>query len=185
MVSLVPVIGFKRMGATALMLVVMGAAPSLLNAQVQRLREGSRESERGSGKFGLLYRVSSGYLFGATVLDGVSTTRVLNHPTMAYRADGSALASYHGREVGWAKVFGERNTSAAVGANVALNAGLSVLSRNLYRRGGRWRVLAIGLNVLKGTDNLAAGIHNIRYNAGVDSQIRSATGYRDQISWSH
>lgn len=174
----------KHLRATALMLIVMGAAPSLLNAQIRPGWSESLVSEKKSDKIGLLYRVSSGYLSAATALDGFSTARVLSHPTMAYREDGSFLARYQGKEVGWAKMFGERNTFAAVGANAALNFGLSMLSQRLYRRGGHWRILAIGLNVLKGTDNLAAGVHNIRYNAGVDTQVQLATGYRGQIRWS-
>jgi hypothetical protein len=141
-------------------------------------------SEKKADKIDFLYRASNAYLVGGTWLDMTTTYPVLHHPTVAYRADGSVLTRYYGIETGWAGCLGRRNTVAVIAANVALNAGLNLLSRRIYRRGGRWRVLAITVNVLKGTDNLMAGVHNIRYNAGVDGRVQLATGYMGQIRWS-
>lgn len=173
-----------KVRALALTLVALGLfCPSLANAQVQRFLKA--EPGKGAGKLGLLYRSSGLYLLGGTMLDMSSTVRALNHPTLALKADGSVLTRYYSIETGWAGCFGRRNTGAVVMANVALNVGINLLSRNLYRRGGRWRVLAIGVNVLKGTDNLMAGIHNVRYSAGVDGRLRMTTGYSGPISWSH
>ena len=136
-------------------------------------------------KFRTAYRASRVFLYGATVFDASTTVQVMNHPTIASRPDGSVIARYHGTETGWASYFGKQNTFAAVTANVGLNVGVDWLSRRMYRRGGKWRMAAIGLNLAKGTGNLVCGIHNIRTDAGVDRRIRMATGYRGPISWSH
>jgi hypothetical protein len=169
------------------MLAVAGCTSSLTYAQmIEPFREEKpKESKKEAGKIGFLYKASSVYLSGATLLDMSSTARVLNHPTVASTAEGSVLARYQGEEVGWAGFLGKRNTGAAVGANVLLNVGIDLLGRSLYRRGGHWRILAVAVNVLKGTDNLLAGIHNVRFNADTDGRIRLATGYTGRISWSH
>ena len=174
-----------RVCAVALTLVAMSILSSSAFAQIQDLRESRFPGpERKADKIDFLYKVSNAYFTGGTLLDMSTTYRVLRHPTIARRADNAVLAHYQGIETGWAGRFGRRNTAAAIGANVALNVGLSFLSRKLYRRGGRWRILAIGVNVLKGTDNIVAGIHNARYSAGVDGDVRMATGYSGPIYWS-
>jgi len=164
-------------------------AVSLVNSplsfcQTQNLDDTLLEShEKKADKVKFLYRTSNLYFLSGTVLDMTSTAHVLNHPTMAQRGDGSILMHYHGIETGWAGYFGNRSTFAAVSANVGLNAGLSFLGEKVYRRGGKWRYVAIALNVLKGTDNLVAGVHNIQYNA--NQHVRMATGYSGPIVWSH
>lgn len=172
-----------RFPKTCVMLVLM--AMSLIHsshafAQTEDMPD---EPESNTDQVSVTYRVSDVYLAVGTMLDMTSTVRLMGHPTIAYRGDGSVLTHYHGIEAGWARVFGDRNEFTAVAANVGLNVGLNLLSRKIYRRGGYWRVLAIGMNVLKGTDNLVAGIHNIRYNA--DRNVRSVTGYSGPIHWSH
>ena len=152
-----------RVAVVVLMFMVAGAGPPLVLAQDQFFRqEGRWEPKKEEGrKLDFLYKASRVYLFTGTSLDMVSTARALNHPTVARRTDGSVLGRYPAIETGWAGRFGRRNTFAVVGANVGLNAGIDLLSRRIYRRGGRWRILAITLNVLKGTGNMMAGIHNI------------------------
>lgn len=167
------------------LLLVMSWRSSLAYAQEQYLREGNPwEPERKADKIGSFYKVSELYLSGATVFDMWSTVKVLHHPTVAYRADNTVLAHYTGIETGWAGCFGNRNAGAAVAANVGLNAGLSFLSHKLYQRGGRWRILAIAVNVSKGTDNLIAGVHNVRWEASVNRRVQLATGYAGPIAWS-
>lgn len=136
-------------------------------------------------KIDFVYKASEVYIGGATWFDMFTTVRGMDHPTVAMRADGSVLMRYHGVEVGWAKIVGDRNTGAVVAANVALNAGLALLSRRLYQRGGRWRYAAIAVNVLKGTDNALAAYGNIRYGGSIDERIRAVTGYTGPIHWSH
>ncbi len=152
--------------------------PSFLRRASNRL-----EPKRETGKIAFLYKASNLYLLGGTTVDMITTARLMNHPTMAYRADGSALGLYSGVETGWARCLGRKNTGATVMANVALNAGVGLLSRKLYRRGGHWRIVAIAVNVLKGTNSMVAGIHNIRYDR--DEYVRKATGYKGQVVWSH
>lgn len=169
-----------------LMFMVAGAGPPLVLAQDQFFRQkGEWEPRREDGrKLDLLYKASRVYLFAGTSLDMVSTARALDHPTVARRTDGSVLGRYPAMETGWAGRFGRRNTTAIVAAHVGLNTGIDLLSRRIYRRGGRWRILAIALNVLKGTDNMVAGIQNIRYSRALDRQVVEATGYKGSIVWS-
>ncbi|RJQ13484.1 hypothetical protein C4553_03835 [Candidatus Parcubacteria bacterium] len=150
---------------------------------IERKWEEPREEK--DRKVDFLFKASRVYLAAGTGLDAVTTVRVLNHPSMAYRADGSALGRSYGVETGWARALGKRNTGAVVAANVGLNLGVDLLSRKLYRKGGRWRYLAIGLNLWKATDSLKAGIHNINYHSnGFDRRMREATGYQGTIVWS-
>lgn len=179
----------KVRGLVALTLMAVGSTcSSAAFAQVQYFQRngflpGPKKEDR---KLNFLYRASDIYLSVGTALDATSTVRILDHPTVASRPDGTVLARYYGLETGWASCFGRQNASAVVAANVALNVGINLLSRRLYRRGGRWRILAITVNVLKGTDSLVAGIHNVRRNADVDRQIRvAAGGYSGPIVWSH
>jgi hypothetical protein len=165
-----------------LMLVAIGlAGPSSVVAQ--QIQEDGLRLKEGMHKTTLFDKASRSYLVGGITLDAVSTFRLMDHPTKAYREDGSFLATYHGIETGWARCFGARNKFAAISANVALDAGIDMLSRKIYRRGGRWRILANGLTVLKGTGNMADGIHNMRFDP--DRSVRMATGYQGQIIWSH
>lgn len=104
---------------------------------------------------------------------------------MAYRGDNNQfLMRYTVTEDGWAGFLGKRDAFTAVSANVLLNVGVEKFSRRLYLRGGRWRYVAIGLLVAKATDNLVAGIHNERLQAGIDGRVRQMTGYRGTIVWS-
>ena len=168
-----------------MLMAVSIACSSPAIAQIQNFqRENSQESPKKAERLDHLYRASQFYFLGATVLDLSSTAQVLGHPSVARGENEQLLARYYGTETGWASFLGERNAGAAVAANASLNAGLGLLSQRLYRRGGRWRILAIGINVLKGTDNLAAGIHNLNYIASIDGRVRALTHYRGRIYWS-
>lgn len=174
----------KATVCVVLLFVAMGlASSSPIHAQPQEDTPKSLEPRRGAGKIGFLYKASRVYLLAGTALDATSTARLMGHPTLARREDGTVLARYYGTETGWASHFGgRRNTGAAIAANVALNAGMELFSRKMYRRGGRWRILAIAVNVFKGTDSMVAGIRNIRHDP--DRQVREVMGYRGQIVWS-
>lgn len=172
-----------RIHRAGLMLLVMALA-STANAQVQRFRRQPQETK--SRKLDAFYRISRLYLGTGTTLDGFSTHEGLDHPTVAHRADKTVLGYFYGTEIGWAgSVVGRRNANAVVAANVLLNFGVERLSQNLYRRGGRWRFLAIGLNLAKATDSTMAGAGNLRFCAGIDSRLRARTGYRGKIIWSN
>jgi hypothetical protein len=135
-------------------------------------------------KIDFLYLASEAYLSAGTTVDMYTTANGLGHPTTAYRANGTFLTRYYIGEDGWAGCFGKRNTTGVISANVALNIGFDLLDRRLYRRGGRWRIAAITLNVLKGTGNLADGFHNIKVARDVDKRVRLQTGYAGRIIWS-
>jgi hypothetical protein len=94
------------------------------------------------------FQASQWYLRGATALDMSTTVIGIEH---------------HGIEAGWARCFGPRNTTAIVAGNVAMNLGVEYVSRRIYQKGGKWKYVATGFNVLKGTMNAADGIHNARY----------------------
>lgn len=124
-------------------------------------------------------------LSAATTVDVFTTVRGLDHPTVAYRPDGTVLANYYVVEKGWARFLGDRSPFAASTANVLLNLGVMDLSHRLYLRGGRWRVAAIVLVLAKAGANIDGGIQNERYFAGIDSDVRRSTGYyTGAILWS-
>ncbi len=170
------------------MLLMVGMfALSIAHTQAQQFQQGVlRKPKEESGKLDRLYKVSEWTLGVGTTLDGLSTARALDHPTVALRTDGTVLARFYSVEEGWAgPVVGRRNTNAVVLANVLLNVGVRQLSRNLYRRGGKWRLLAIGLNVWKATDSTTAAVGNFRFCAGINDRLRVTTGYQGKIIWSH
>lgn len=131
------------------------------------------------------FRASELFLAGGTAFDMTTTARLLGHPTVASRSDGSFLTHYYTTEDGWAGVFGKRDTVSAVVANVALNAVVDRYSRKLYARGGRWRTFGVGVLLAKGTINSMAAVHNIRFGERIDAQVGLATGYKGRILWSH
>ncbi len=122
-------------------------------------------------------------LAGATAFDMTTTANGLGHPTAAYSVDGKLLAHYYAVETGWAKCFGDRNTSAIIAGNVFMNAGVDHLSEHFYPRGGRWRIAAFALLAAKTAINSEAAIHNIRYMQTIDTRVRHATGYGGVIIW--
>ena len=135
-------------------------------------------------KIDFLYYASEAYLAAGTGFDMMTTAHNLGHPTTAYSASGSFLTHYYVQETGWASVVGPRNTSGVILANVALNLGIDLLDRKLYRRGGKWKTAAVSLNVLKGTGNIICGINNIRTSDGIDKVVQMQTGYKGVIVWS-
>jgi hypothetical protein len=135
-------------------------------------------------KLSFAFRASECYLAGGTAFDMTTTVRSLDHPTTALRNDGTFLAHYYVKEEGWAGIFGRRDMATAVIANVLLNVELDRLSRKLYSRGGRWRVIAYGVVLSKGTLNALAAGGNIRDDGRINQQVRVATGYRGLILWS-
>jgi hypothetical protein len=163
---------------------VMGFSLSHAIAQVQTQEDLPSAPKKKSDTIDFLYKASPAILSAATTLDMVSTVRGLDHPTVAYREDGSVLTNYVVVEKGWARCFGNRSPTAALTANVALNAGVMILSRRLYRRGGRWRIAALGLVLVKAGANFEGGIQNERLLAGIDRQVQLSTGYTGAILWS-
>lgn len=113
-----------------------------------------------------------------------TTIQGLSHPTTAYRSDDIFLTHYYVVESGWAGCFGKRDIATAVAANVMLNVGIDWFSRRLYARGGRWRVLAFGALLAKGTSSMIAAGSNIQNNERIDRNVRLATGYQGRILWS-
>lgn len=143
----------------------------------------SARRRKKASRLDLLHWAADGYLAGGTVLDAVTTANGLDHPTMAYRTNGSFLMRYVLRENGWARCLGNRDVRGVVTANIALNLGVFLLSQRLYHRGGRWRYLAIGLLVAKATSSTLAGLHNHRLEVDVNKHVRKATGYKGAIVW--
>lgn len=136
-------------------------------------------------KLDLLYHASEAYLAVGTGLDMMTTVHNLGHPTTAYSNSGAFLTHYYAVETGWsAPIVGSRDTTGVVVANVLVNAGIDLLDRRLYQRGGKWKFVAVSLNVLKGTGNIVCGIRNIRTNEGIDQVVRMRTGYKGAVIWS-
>jgi hypothetical protein len=117
-------------------------------------------------------------------VDVFTTVHNLDHPTTAYREDGTFLTNYYVVETGWTRYFGDRSPGAASVANSALNAGVMMLSRRLYRRGGRWRFAALALVLAKAGANLDGGIRNERFSESIDHRVQLATGYKGVVLWS-
>jgi hypothetical protein len=135
-------------------------------------------------KVSFAFRASELYLAGGTAFDMTTTVRGLDHPTNALRSDGTLLTHYYASEKGWAGCFGKRDIVTAVGANVFLNVEIDRFSRKLYARGGRWRALAYGVVLTKGTLNVIAAGYNIRNDERINHDVRTATGYKGLIVWS-
>jgi hypothetical protein len=134
-------------------------------------------------KISFAFRASELYLAGGTAFDMTTTVRGLGHPTTASRSDGTLLTRYYVTEQGWAGFLGRRDPVTATAANILLNAGIDRFSRKLYTRGGRWRALAYGTVLAKGTLNAIAAGNNIRNNERINQQVRTATGYKGLIVW--
>ena len=137
---------------------VMGGNPLPASAQTVQPMENFKADifakkpvEQKSDAIAFAYKASRWYLRGATFVDMSTTYIGIDHS--------------RGVETGWAKCFGNRNTSAIVAGNAVLNAGVEFVSRKIYQRGGRWRVLATGLLVFKGTSNAIDGVRNTAYIA--------------------
>lgn len=135
-------------------------------------------------KIDFLYHASEAYLTAGTGFDMMTTANGLGHPTTASSTSGVFLTHYYAEETGWARIAGPRDTSGVILANVALNLGIDLLDRKLYKRGGKWRAVATSLNVLKGTSNVVAAVNNIRTNEGIDKVVQMQTGYTGRIVWS-
>ncbi len=177
-----------KVGAVFLLLLAAGCFLPRASAQMATppIREDSERPivEQRASKLDTFYKASRIYLWAGTTLDMTTTVRSLNHPPIAREAGGTFLMNYPSREAGWAgHIVGSRNTAAVVAANVGLDLGVDFLSRRLYRKGGRWRYLAVGLNLWKATDNTMAGFHNMGYTRSLDQRVRQATGYQGQITW--
>jgi len=136
-------------------------------------------------KTSFAFKASELFLSSGTAFDMTTTVRSLDHPTTAYRSDDSFLTHYYVKETGWAGFLGNRDAFTAVGANVVKNFLIDRYSRRLYARGGRWRTVAFGMNILQGTLSSIAAGNNIRSDERIDRQVRLATGYRGLIVWSH
>lgn len=167
------------------MLFLMGLIPSTAHAQFEHFLVPFKEQKQ-PGKLGMLYKASEWYLREGTALDAIGTHLVVDHPTVALAADGSVVGRFYGTETGWAGcIVGRRNANGAIAANVLLNFGVSYVSRDLFRRGGKWRYLAVGLNMWRATDSTMAGVDNFRLDAGINDRLRMEAGYNGKIIWSH
>ena len=176
--ALVAVVLFIAMGPVS-------SSPAF--AQVALSSEGSLPDApvKKSQKIDLLFRASEGYLAAGTTFDMMTTANNLGHPTTASSSGGVFLTHYYAEENGWAgPIVGQRNTTGVVLANVGLNLGIDLLDRRLFKRGGKWRVAAISLNMLKGTASMFCGMNNIRTNEGVNKVVQMQTGYKGIVVWS-
>jgi hypothetical protein len=165
---------------------VMGFADSShAVAQVQMQDDPPPVPKKKSDTIDFLYKASPMVLSAATSVDMYTTVHALDHPTVAFRANGTFLTNYYVVEKGWAHGFGDRSPFAATSANVLLNAGVLTVSRRLYLRGGRWRWAATALVLAKAGANFTGGWQNERYLAGIDRHVQLSTGYKGVIVWSH
>lgn len=121
----------------------------------------------------ILYRFSQGALLGMNVWDGQTTVRNLNNPLHAsYQLCADTVCSYLitteasvvFKEAGYVTKFGigQSNTKAIIIADAAYATGLLVASHFLYKRGGIWRKVAIGLNFAQAGFSMHGAIHNNR-----------------------
>ena len=118
----------------------------------------------------ILYRASQGALISGLAVDMVSTVQAINYPpsvSYQYCADAqcltvvNAMALHKFSEAGWAASFGAHDAASVVAMNVALGGGILYASHFLYKKGGVWRKVAIGLNFFRAGSNLVAGMANI------------------------
>ncbi|MBI2068785.1 MAG: hypothetical protein HYT67_01630 [Candidatus Yanofskybacteria bacterium] len=120
-----------------------------------------------------LYRASQAALVGGLVLDLWTTVKAINgppiHVSYLYCQDGSQTCqfpmfvetTFSFREVGPASWFGIQKPGSIVAAGAAFDAGILTASHFLYKKGGIWRKVAIGINFVLGGSHLGAGFGNI------------------------
>ena len=173
---------FIKVSSLLILVVTIVKSPSAF-AQDPNLPEAppTRLREKAPPERDFLFLASEAYVAGGTTMDMASTVDGLHHPTRAYRSNGAFLADYTVREAMFPGSIAGRNTLGVVLLNVGLNAVVSQVDRQLYRRGHRRA--AITLNVLKGTCNWVGAIHNIRANRSADRDVALATGYTGTIHW--
>jgi hypothetical protein len=179
-----------RAESFGMLLLVTGLTnPSPANPQsmfsLEKERAEIPKAEQVPKRTSLAFKASELFLFSGTAFDMTTTVKGLDHPTSAYTSEGKFLTHYYVEETGWAGFLGRRDAFTAVGANVFKNVLMDRYSRRLYARGGRWRTLAFGMNILQGTLNSIAAGNNIRSDDRIDRKVRLATGYRGAIIWSH
>ncbi|MBI5202666.1 MAG: hypothetical protein HY925_13830 [Elusimicrobia bacterium] len=97
-----------------------------------------------SEKYSKIFRVSEGASWGCTSYDGYSTARAI----------GAG-----GHEVGIYRVFGSRNTPAILASAAGLEAGLTLLTRSMYKSGHK--KYATAMNFLRAGVHCGAGAHNM------------------------
>jgi len=132
------------------------------------------------------YRSSVWALAATSVFDDVETYRNITHPlhvsyTVCYcslatltPAECAALPwgqsfnyevitvpAHYFSEGGWPKIFGARNVPAILIAGPALDVVIWRIDRALYRKGGKWRVIAIGINAWKAGGHIEGAMSNI------------------------
>lgn len=130
----------------------------------------------------LPYLASEAFFTGGTAADMYTTAEGLNHPTLAYRSDGTTfLAYYHDKEVMFPGSMFSGSASRVVILDSLLNAGFETADRWLY--GGGHRRMAIVLNLLNGGGHVVFAIHNMQVNGSADQRVASATHYYGLIRW--
>lgn len=129
----------------------------------------------------LPYLASQAFFAGGTAMDMTTTADGLDHPTTAYRSNGTFLAYYYDREAMFPGSLWNRNASAVVTVDALLNGGFGEWNRRFYR--GGHRKLAITLTLLNGAGHWAFAIHNMQANGSVDKRVALATGYTGRIYW--
>lgn len=138
----------------------------------------AQENDRPSKVEEVLYHSSQAVLVGGLTWDMVTTVIPMNHPTLVsyqYCENGTSICQFPVsvetsvtfREVGWASWYGIQKPHSVVIANIALDAGILTASHLLYKKGGIWRKVAIGINFAQGGSRLYAGFGNV-------SKMRSA-----------
>lgn len=126
----------------------------------------------------VLYHASQMTLLGGWALDEWMTVKAIGDPihvNYLYCEDGSQTCQFPMpvektvtfREVGWASWYGIQEPYSVVAASIALDAGILTASHFLYKRGGIWRKIAIGLNFAQAGSHLYAGF-------GTVSKLKSA-----------
>jgi hypothetical protein len=134
-----------------------------------------------SRKRDIPYLASEAFFTGGTMADMYTTAEGLNHPTIAYRSDGTLLAYYHDSEAMFPGSMWSGNASAVVTVDSLLNAGFEQVDRWVYR--GGHRRMAILLNLLNGAGHVGFAIHNMQVNGSADERVASATHYHGLIYW--
>ncbi len=132
---------------------------------------GIASAQDGSSKTDKWYRASQAVLISGLVLDEWSTVEAINNPTRVsylHCEDGSQTCQFPVsvektvtfRETGWASWYGIQRPGSIVAASVALDAGILTVSHLLYKRGGIWQKVAIGINFAQAGSHLYAGFGN-------------------------
>ncbi len=154
----------------------------------------SNESDYPTKYEKVVYQISQGAVVGAMVWDmqttarNISTTFHVNYQRCENASCSSVVSvekTVGFTETGWTSMLGIRDTDARsiVIANAIYGAGLLTVNHLLYKKGGAWRKVAIGLNFFQASLSLYGAVANNRKMNYEKSNLVPRGAFNVQLKW--